>query len=328
MSALNLAGIFYPRFTEDVQLYTDVDKSCIQGTVERLLSVQTSAARPGMLLGRIQSGKTKTFLAIIALAFDNGFDIAVILTKGTKALTRQTVERVRREFAPFYEQDQLQIFDIMTVPTGLTGYELSQKLIFVSKKQSDNMDRLARLFQETYPQLTGKRVLIVDDEADYASIGFRNTRQQGPIINTTAQQIDDLRQILSASAFLQVTATPYSLYLQPADFIVNGMEFKPVRPAFTELVAIKPNYIGSDYYFDQSQEHNTIASFIYHFVTLSELDTIRKEDRRRFRLEECLTSPAIASLRKAICNFIVGGCMGISTGSGTRPSGTRPQSVR
>ena len=104
------------------------------------MSVQTSAAKPGMLLGKIQSGKTKTFLGIIALAFDNGFDIAVILTKGTKALAKQTLERVRREFAPFGQQDQVQIFDILTVPSGLTPYELHQKLVFVVKKQTDNLN--------------------------------------------------------------------------------------------------------------------------------------------------------------------------------------------
>ena len=165
-----------------------------------------------MLLGKIQSGKTKTFLAAIALAFDNDFDIAIILTKGTNALARQTLERVRREFGHFNnEQDRLQIFDILTVPAGLTGYELNQKLIFVVKKQSDNLDRLEELFRDTYPQLAGKRVLIIDDEADYASIGFRNTRQQGIITNTTTGQIDSLRQLLHDSAFLQVTATPYSL---------------------------------------------------------------------------------------------------------------------
>src|SRR5437667_11886396 len=121
----------------------------MQETVERLLSVQTSAQRPGMLLGKIQSGKTKTFLGAIALAFDNGFDIAVILTKGTKALARQTLERVKREFAGFHTQDRVQIFDIMTVPHGLTGYELSQKMIFVVKKQSDNLDRLTAVFRDT-----------------------------------------------------------------------------------------------------------------------------------------------------------------------------------
>jgi hypothetical protein len=78
---INPSGDFYPAFTDNAVIYGQADKACIQQTVERLLSVETSAAQPGMLLGKIQSGKTKTFLGVIALAFDSGFDIAVILTK-------------------------------------------------------------------------------------------------------------------------------------------------------------------------------------------------------------------------------------------------------
>ena len=305
----NITGSFYTSFTGDNQRYTDIDKQCIEQTVDRLLAVQTSAERPGMLLGKIQSGKTKTFLAVIALAFDNGFDIAIILTKGTKALARQTVARVRREFASAYHQDQVQMLDIMTVPSGLTPYELNQKLVFVAKKQTDNLERLTALFRDTYPQLASKRVLLIDDEADYASIGFRNSQQQGLLINSTTKQIDSLRQLLAASAFLQVTATPYSLYLQPDDLVVQGVEFRPVRPAFTELVPIHPNYIGSDYYFDGGHEQNNVASFIYRPVGAQELEILHHQDRRRFRIEECLTSNAIPMLRAALCNFIVGGCI-------------------
>jgi hypothetical protein len=36
---------------------------------------------------------------------------------------------------------------------------------------------------------------------------------------------------------------------------------------------------------------------------------LRKEDRRRLRIEDCLTSLAIPVLRAAICNFIVGACI-------------------
>jgi Type III restriction enzyme, res subunit len=309
MKELNLTGSFYPEFTRNAGRYSDYDKQCIRRTVERLLSTETSADKPGMLLGKIQSGKTKTFLGAIALGFDNGFDIAIILTKGTKALTRQTIERVRREFAPFNDRDQLQIYDIMTLPSGLTGYELSQKLIFVVKKQSDNMDRLAKVFRETYTQLASKRVLIIDDEADYASIGFRNSKEEGLIINRTARQIDALRQVLPESAFLQVTATPYSLYLQPEDLVIQGIEFKPIRPAFTELVPVHAEYIGSDYYFDRSQEHETVASFLYQPLTIEDFQILHHDDRRRFKIEDCLTSKAIESLRNAICNFIVGGCI-------------------
>lgn len=306
---LDTSGTFYPSFTSDQQRYSEVDRQCIQQAVSRLLEMQTSAAKPGMLLGKIQSGKTKTFLGVIMLAFDNQFDIAIILTKGTKALARQTLARVRREFGSFHRDDRLQMFDIMTMPTGLTPYELNQKLVFVAKKQSDNLDRLTTLFRDTYPQLATKRVLLIDDEADYASIGFRYSQQQGLSINSTAQQIDSLRQLLSSSAFLQVTATPYSLYLQPEDLVVQGVEFRPIRPAFTVLVPVHQNYIGSDYYFSTSQELNTVASFLYRPVGAQELRLLHHQDRRRFRIEECLTSDAIPMLRAAICNFIVGGCI-------------------
>jgi len=303
---LNLNGRFYPSFVADSDLYVSEDRACIENTVQRLQSVETSAARPGMLLGKIQSGKTKTFLAIIALAFDNGFDVAIVLTKGTKALTRQTLQRVRREFAAFHRQDALQIYDIMTVPGGLTGYELSQKLIIVAKKQSDNLNRLTALFGDTYPQLAQKRVLLIDDEADYASVGFRKTRQEGLTANATTQQIDGLRTLIRSSAFLQVTATPYSLYLQPEELAINGNEFKPVRPAFSKLVPVHVGYVGSDCYFEQNT-NTPVAPFIYHPVSAHELAVLRRPDRRRFRIEDCLTSEAIPMLRAALCTFIVGG---------------------
>ena len=307
MSALKIDGSFYPKFTSDTTRYSATDRVCIEDAVRRLVAEETSAARPGMLLGKIQSGKTKTFLGIVALAFDNSFDLAIVLTKGTRALTKQTLQRIRKEFAEFQSADLLQIFDIMSVPEGLTAYELEQKIVIVAKKQSDNLDRLVELARDTYPALAKRRALIVDDEADFASVGFRRTTAEGLTSNRTTKQIDELRGLLKSSAFLQVTATPYALYLQPDEVVIQGIEFKPIRPAFTVLVPVHENYIGSDYYFDQSQERETVASFIYRPVSDNDLKVLRKKDGRRFRIEEALTHDAISLLRDAICNFIVGG---------------------
>src|SRR5688500_2149512 len=69
-------------------------EACSAQLVDELLAKQTTNDRPGMLLGRIQSGKTRAFVGAIAIAFDNGYDIAVVLTKGTVALTKQTVARL------------------------------------------------------------------------------------------------------------------------------------------------------------------------------------------------------------------------------------------
>ena len=304
---LNTKGGFYEQFVINSDKYDADLQACIERTVEKLRAIETSAGRPGMLLGKIQSGKTRTFLGIIALAFENDFDIAVILTKGTKALAKQTLVRVRDEFAPLTAQDGVQIHDIMTVPSGLTGYELSQKLVFIAKKQVDNLEKLSALIRDDYPELVGKRALIVDDEADYASIGFRNTRDSGLQANVTTQQIDTLRGIFRSSAFLQVTATPYALYLQPDDITVSGLEYRPLRPAFTELVPVARSYIGSDFYFDDSQDKESVASHLFHEVSAEELQVLKQPDRRRFKIEECLTSKVNPAIRSAICSFIVGG---------------------
>ena len=69
--------------------------SCMEETVSKLLESDTSLKKPGILLGKIQSGKTRAFIGVIALAFDSGYDIAIVLTKGTKALSEQTVQRLK-----------------------------------------------------------------------------------------------------------------------------------------------------------------------------------------------------------------------------------------
>jgi len=309
-ASVKLDGDFYPNFIVGKD-YSAEALQAIHETVRKLLEQPTTVNRPGMLLGKVQSGKTKTFMGIMALGFDNGFDVCVVLTKGTKALTKQTFERLEKEFSTFTTDDLAQVFDIMTIPSGLTAWEINQKLIFVVKKQADNLNRLSKAFFETYPALKNKKTLIIDDEADYASIGFKNTKEEGVLINKIAGQIDSLRNDLTDSSFLQVTATPYSLYLQPEDLKIPATQqaFKPIKPAFTELVPVHDGYVGGDYYFYDSQEQGSIASFLHEPVTRDELEVFKKEDRRSFKIEDCLTSPKIKTVRDAVVNFVVGGCI-------------------
>jgi len=304
-------GQFYENLTtkrED----PDYLKSCIEDTVQKLQENDTNVNRPGMLLGKIQSGKTRAFIGIIALAFDNDYDMAIVLTKGTKALAQQTYERLEADFSDFIEDDKVQIFDILHVPENLPKWILKQKIIMVVKKEINNLRRIIKALKETYPDLSKRKLLIIDDEADYASIGFRTYKREGIIeINKIAQQIDKLRENVSQADFLQVTATPYSLYLQPEELKIPTKDaaFKPTRPAFTVLLPIYPGYVGGDFYFKESGDENSIASHIYEEIKMEELDTLRKQDRRSFKIEEALISRKIETLRQGIVNFIVGACI-------------------
>ncbi|MEH6954439.1 Z1 domain-containing protein [Neobacillus drentensis] len=301
-------GLFFKQINEKNK-YSSETIQCIENTVINLLKNDTSVNRPGMLLGKIQSGKTRAFIGITAMAFDNDYDIAIVLTKGTRALAQQTYERLKKEFEDYKEDDVIQIFDIMSMPDNLIDYELDQKLIFVVKKEANNLRRLQKALFETYPNLANKKVLIIDDEADFASIGFSKTQQEIYEINVIAGLIDNIRKELNSADFLQVTATPYSLYLQPEDLKIDGSTktFKPVKPVFTELVPVPDAYIGGEYYFEESEEDDSIASHIYEPISSNELLILKKADGRRFKLEDVLTNNKINSLRHAIINFIVGG---------------------
>lgn len=169
------------------------------------------------------------------------------------------------------------------------------------------MNRLLKLFQQTHPSLLSKRVLIIDDEADFASIRFTKRKgdtdiEQGPI----ADRIDELRRQLAGSAFLQVTATPYSLYLQPEDYPVQSganFTFEPKRPAFTKLVPIHGGYVGRDHYFGDHGE-NELEYYLWHPVENDELLALKREDRRRVKKVQVLTQEKTAGIRHALVTFV------------------------
>lgn len=161
---------FYARL-RDLRQDDQQLQDCIERVVDKLDSAD-NPDKPGMLLGKIQSGKTRAFLGVIARAFDRDYDVAIVLTKGTKTLAGQTVKRIGRDFRKFVDNDEIVVFDIMSAPDPLTRSELRRKLVIVAKKQAQNLQRIHTLFDEKYPSLTKRRVLIVDDEADLASVRF------------------------------------------------------------------------------------------------------------------------------------------------------------
>ena len=313
-------NIFLKKLLEKREGQSDPDseelRNCVKSVVVKLKTSETSEKKPGILLGKIQSGKTRAFIGIIALAFDEGFDFAVVLTKGTRPLSEQTVRRLNNDFSEFVSNKLMQIHDIMTFPKHLTKYELNQKLIIVAKKEINNLKRIIAVLVETCPNLKNKKLLIIDDEADFASLSFYKNKESGEVEQgVIASKIDELRTKVAQSDFLQVTATPYSLYLQPNNYDGDSMLYLPKRPAFTEILPEYENYVGGDYYFLESEEENSPASCLHEKLPDEEVELLKakkklgRADRRSIRIEEVFTSPSLAMLRKAIMNFVVGGCI-------------------
>jgi hypothetical protein len=230
------------------------------------------------------------------------------LERASKGFFRTLLKRVREDFRPFIQADQVQVFDIMSLPENLTSYELNQKLILVVKKEDGNLRRLLNAFNAQYPALKEKRLLIIDDEADTASLSFH--RREGLVdAGVISQQIDQLRGLVSDCNFLQVTATPYSLYLQPDEEVLpdGNSLFKPKKPAFTEILPIHSDYVGGDYYFEKSADPASPCYYFFEAVPPAERDALKLEDRRRLKIENALEETNASVLVGAVMNFIVGG---------------------
>lgn len=290
-------------------------KAVMESVTDDILKYSTDEIKPGVLLGLIQSGKTRTFIGVIAKCFDSGYDVSIVFTKNSVALVEQTMKRLKSEFEMPVERNKLFTWDVIKLQNmeQLTGYVLSNKIILVVKKEYRNMEKLHELIDKT--ELRDKRILIVDDEADQASISFKadKTKDEGMDMAKIASSLSELRQKLSKScSFLQVTATPYSLYLQPEEIEINGDEFAPIRPAFMHVLNPHPYYVGGKYYFEDSLDGSSPSSYVHVQVPQDELTFINAKSKttatyNKKVLNNIFGTEKLSTFRKAILNFIVGG---------------------
>ena len=141
-------------------------QNCVMETVDALLADVENATDPGLLLGKIQCGKTDTFENIIGLAFDRGIDITIVLTKGTNALVDQTIKRMRYDYRFFTESEDINattiiIEDIMDNKRGFNKARVDKsKLVIVAKKEAANLKHLNNVFKNLNTWLQDKKVLI------------------------------------------------------------------------------------------------------------------------------------------------------------------------
>lgn len=290
--------------------YSQNLQDAVVDTVDKLMQTGPDAKKPGLLLGKIQSGKTRAFVGIMGRAFDKGFDYCVVLSKSSKALIEQTVKRMKSEFEdyivnPLYGQKtKIAVYNAIDRPQMTQSKVDEYKNIFVAKKQKENIQALITMFSS--PFFAEKKLLIIDDEADFVSHAFRKNHGNDEVC-VIAQLIDTMMALNPSSRYLQVTATPYSLYLQPDDTVVlsNG-SVAPFRPRFTTLVPIHSNYIGGNEYFVESKNQNSMYSDLFHTMADTAIDHLDPKRGAHGRVtNNATTTPTFATVREALMQYLV-----------------------
>lgn len=224
----------------------------------------------GLVVGQVQSGKTANYTGLICKAADAGYNLIIVFAGIHNNLRSQTQLRIDEGFLGFDTQHErafrenntwigvgrfnqnaiahsltTSISDFNTAAANSSGINFAMKdpLVLVVKKNATILNRLLQWLNSKAIEVDGRRVirskslLLIDDEADNASINTNRDNDPATRIN---HLIRNIIRLFDKSGYVGYTATPFANIfipieednLFPRDFIIN-------LPA-------PSNYIGPD----------------------------------------------------------------------------------
>jgi hypothetical protein len=204
----------------------------------------------GLVVGYVQSGKTANMTAVIAKAVDAGYNFVIVLAGITNKLRQQTQRRLESDVADRY-RDLWQLLTTSDEKGDFVG--LANGAIFVPppplvqmavvKKNVAPLKRLIKAISNTPPVSVRRlKVLVIDDEADQASVNSASNELNMTRIN---ELIRRLLHSLPSAAYVGYTATPFAnVFINP--YGKNG-ELDDLYPKDFITALPKPDgYFGTE----------------------------------------------------------------------------------
>jgi hypothetical protein len=248
--------------------------------------VQTPWQRRGLVIGDVQSGKTANYLGLFNKAADAGYKVIILLGGHTDKLRKQTQKRVDEGFvgkdsrklgrglSDIASNIQIGVGRLGIKAAGFTTVNsdfsasqlrglnlemeaLSSPVIFVIKKNKTIINNLVAWLasQATTSGKLSMPMLLLDDEADYASINTNDPDKDPTAIN---QGIRDLLGKFERNSFVGFTATPYANVL-----IDDEIEEDLFPRDFIYALEAPSNYFGPEKMFSGDDDRPSFIRHIY-----------------------------------------------------------------
>jgi Z1 domain len=232
--------------------------------------------RRGLVVGDVQSGKTASYAALICKAVDAGYRMVILLAGTLENVRRQAQERLDAAFVgldsrDFLARDQLKhkthigvghidsrrdgiVFtsrdrDFRAAIASALNISLSavkEPVLVVAKKNKRVLSNLGIWLRTMNADREGRidvPMLLIDDEADNASINTRSDPNETTAIN---KGIRDLLALFRRSSYVGFTATPFAnIFIDPTS--TDEMLGDDLFPRdFIHLLEAPTNYVGMD----------------------------------------------------------------------------------
>lgn len=267
---------FAPKVIDEIdRLTNDILDKLYDPTIRNVKGID----KKGLVVGQVQSGKTANYTGLICKAADAGFNLIIVLAGLHNNLRSQTQHRLDEDFLGFDTEHErawknngtnrigVGVLDNNNTAISITtiksdfkksladslgiSFDIQSPLLLVVKKNATVLKRLNTWLlsqaQEDNGEkkITNKSLLIIDDEADNASINTKKPDETPTAINGWIRKIAGH---FYRFGYVGYTATPFANIfipldkddLFPRDFIIN-------LPA-------PSNYIGAEKIFGTSLE--------------------------------------------------------------------------
>ena len=231
--------------------YTESIEHTVNKTIKNL---ESGEGRSFVIFGEPQSGKTEMMIALNMRLLDEGKEVIVNLLTDSVDLLDQSLQRFRMsDMNPSPKK-------FSELPKDAADLKGKRWVIFC-KKNSLDLQKLIILLR------LRDGLIVIDDEADYASPNAKINRDEQTKINELIYKL-----LGNNGQYIGVTATPARLNLNNTfDNDSNlWVEFKP-----------HPNYVGQEFFFpsdgkveyrlhpfknDSGSEHQELREAIMHFL--------------------------------------------------------------
>ncbi|WP_322153499.1 Z1 domain-containing protein [Paratractidigestivibacter sp.] len=227
-------------------------------------------SKKGLVVGNVQSGKTANYTGLICRAADAGYRYILVLAATTNDLRAQTQQRIEegfvgrdvsrmagnqpvrvgvgelRDSAPRYPNPGTTRIDDfkkakMKTLMQIQASNVAEPWVFVLKKNTSTLKNIVTWLKSNVA--ADSSLLLIDDEADNASINTKKSKEEISKINS---QIRELLGLFAKSTYVGYTATPYANILIDKDEIDEEFHKDLFPRNFIYTLNAADSYFGAD----------------------------------------------------------------------------------
>lgn len=280
----------------------------------------------GLVVGYVQSGKTANYTAVAARAVDAGYRMVIVLSGIHDSLRNQTQNRLERELIGA-QADGLPgekcggEWCTLTTPTEDFTSQDEHILQFpgpflaVVKKNVAVLQKLDRWLESASSYLDDMAVLVIDDEADQASINTKGNRPLDPAVGEDDDNDENLapsktnaliRSILTRAAkaaYIAYTATPFANVLINPEGVDRRVGVDLFPKDFVIQLPRPKGYTGTEELFGVTAQGRDVLR------PVSEADVKALRGSRKRRRTEIVLGLASDTLPDSLADALISFCL-------------------